>query len=75
MVGGKAVIDEDECVECGECQKAGVCPVDAHVSRNGRCAAWPSRLQTKYREFSAGIGVIPVPRFRGQALVVGVLRR
>jgi len=32
IADGKAVIDEEECVECQECRKSGVCPVDAHVA-------------------------------------------
>src|SRR4030042_1038342 len=31
--GKVARIDFDECVECCECQKSGVCPVDAHYQQ------------------------------------------
>jgi hypothetical protein len=40
--GKIASIDQDECVECGECQKTGVCPVEAHLRPDYE---WPRILR------------------------------
>ena len=40
--GRVAVVIQDECVECGECKKSGVCPVDAHFMPE---LEWPRTLR------------------------------
>ena len=51
--GKVATIDQDECVECGACQKCGVCPVDAHVRPDYE---WPRILRYLW---SDPLGVFP----------------
>ena len=42
-----AVIDEDECVDCGVCLKSGVCPVDCIIFEP---APWPRSLRTTFSD-------------------------
>jgi len=42
-----AVIDEDECVDCGVCLKSGVCPVDCIIFEP---APWPRSLRTAFSD-------------------------
>ena len=53
-----AVIDQDECVDCGVCLKSGVCPVDGIIFE---VSPWPRSLRvtfsdptTEHKETSAG---------------------
>jgi len=52
-VGKVAKIDFGECVECSECQKSGVCPVDAHYMEK---LEWPRTLRELW---SNPLGVFP----------------
>jgi len=40
-----AVIDQDECVDCGVCLKSGVCPVDCIIFEE---APWPRSLRSTF---------------------------
>jgi len=51
--GKVAKIDYDECVECGECKKSGVCPVNAHEIQP---LEWPRTLRELW---SNPLGVFP----------------
>lgn len=51
--GKVAKIDFDECVECAECQKSGVCPVGAHEMQP---LEWPRTLRELW---SNPLGVFP----------------
>ena len=51
--GKVAKIDYDECVECGECKKSGICPVDAHEMQP---LEWPRTLRELW---SNPLGVFP----------------
>jgi len=42
-----AVIDQDECVDCGVCLKSGVCPVDCIIFEP---APWPRSLRTTFSD-------------------------
>ena len=44
-LGDVAVIDQDECVECGVCARAAVCPVDAFVDEP---ASWPRSVRSAF---------------------------
>lgn len=44
-LGDVAVIDQDECVECGVCARAAVCPVDAFVDEP---APWPRSVRSAF---------------------------
>ena len=50
---GVSYIDQDECVECGACLRAGVCPNDAIYQQS---MAWPRTLRA---QFSDPLGVHP----------------
>ena len=39
---GVAIVDEDECVDCGACLRSGVCPVDALIQED---AVWPRSVR------------------------------
>ena len=45
MKGDTAVIDQDECVECGICLRSGSCPVDAFIEEK---ATWPRQLRAEF---------------------------
>lgn len=45
--GKVASIDQDECVECGECKKSGVCPLDAHYMPE---LGWPRILRAMWSD-------------------------
>lgn len=45
MDGAIAIIDRDECVECGACFRSGVCPVDAFIDEP---SAWPRSLRAQF---------------------------
>ena len=45
MEGDTAVIDQDECVECGICLRSGSCPVDAFIEEK---ATWPRQLRAEF---------------------------
>ena len=46
---GTVVIDEDECVECGVCLRAGVCPNDAlYMQEEAR--QWPRSIRAEYSD-------------------------
>ena len=42
-----AVIDQDACVECGECRKSAVCPTKAHVQPE---LTWPRVLRAMWSD-------------------------
>lgn len=42
-----AVIDQDECVDCGVCLRSGVCPVDAFIYEP---APWPRSLRVVFSD-------------------------
>jgi len=42
---GKSVIDQDECVDCGVCIRAGVCPVDAFYFPE---TPWPRSIRAMF---------------------------
>ncbi|MBN1153148.1 MAG: 4Fe-4S binding protein [Dehalococcoidia bacterium] len=44
-LGDVAVIDQDECVECGVCARSKVCPVDAFVDEP---APWPRSVRAAF---------------------------
>jgi len=44
-LGDVAVIDRDECVECGTCARARVCPVDAFVDEQD---SWPRSVRSAF---------------------------
>ena len=45
MEGDVAVIDQDECVDCGVCRNSGVCPVDCIIFEE---APWPRSLRATF---------------------------
>jgi NAD-dependent dihydropyrimidine dehydrogenase PreA subunit len=45
MEGDTAVIDQDECVECGICLRSGSCPVDAFIEEK---PTWPRQLRAEF---------------------------
>jgi NAD-dependent dihydropyrimidine dehydrogenase PreA subunit len=45
MADDTAVIDRDECVECGVCYRSGVCPVDAFIEEKH---GWPRQLRAEF---------------------------
>ena len=47
MKDDAAVIDQDECVDCGVCLKSGVCPVDCIIFEP---APWPRSLRTTFSD-------------------------
>lgn len=46
---GKVVIDEDECVDCGVCLRAGVCPVDA-IFMPPECFDYPRAVRMQFSD-------------------------
>jgi len=46
---GSVVIDEDECVECGVCLRAGVCPNDALYMQE-EAMQWPREIRAQYSD-------------------------
>jgi NAD-dependent dihydropyrimidine dehydrogenase PreA subunit len=53
-----AVIDQDECVDCGSCLRAGVCPVDCIVFEP---APWPRSLRVVFSDPTAVFKETGVP--------------
>lgn len=47
MEGDVAVIDQDECVDCGVCLKCGVCPVDCIIFEP---SPWPRSLRSTFSD-------------------------
>jgi len=45
MKGDTAVIDQDECVECGICLRSGSCPVDAFIEEK---VTWPRQIRAEF---------------------------
>lgn len=45
-MGSVAIIDRDECVECGVCLRSGVCAVDAFVDEPGQ--PWPRSVRATF---------------------------
>jgi Pyruvate/2-oxoacid:ferredoxin oxidoreductase delta subunit len=55
-----ANIDQDRCVECGECKKSAVCPTDAHIQLE---LSWPRILRAMW---SDPIAVFPKTMMPGR---------